>query len=339
MPKKGMGSNGKGEGFPFSMDNIGTPPYLPFPPLTQNNLEIAPPLLQNTPLVQFEIRGKRYWVKRDDLLHPIFHGNKGRKFLSLITTPPEGAEELISFGSPLSNTIPSLGMIGRLRGWKVKFFVNYIPPPLKENPAGNYRLGVELGVKFIETGLRGEELRRWVLSKKGKGSLVIEEGGRSPFSKLGIYKLGEELLPFLKALRLNLFLPSGTGTTAFYLARFFEERGGKIKVFTTPTVGGETYLRRQWEWLEGLEGSPSPYPEILPPPLSGKFGKIRKEVWEMWQELEGRGIEWDLLYDPIGWMAVLNSGISDIVYLNQGGWTGNLTLLPRYLAKFGKSKS
>jgi 1-aminocyclopropane-1-carboxylate deaminase/D-cysteine desulfhydrase-like pyridoxal-dependent ACC family enzyme len=88
-----------------------------------------------------------------------------------------------------------------------------------------------------------------------------------------------------------------------------------------------------------LEGSPSPYPEILPPPLSGKFGKIRKEVWEMWQELEGRGIEWDLLYDPIGWMAVLNSGISDIVYLNQGGWTGNLTLLPRYLAKFGKSRS
>jgi 1-aminocyclopropane-1-carboxylate deaminase/D-cysteine desulfhydrase-like pyridoxal-dependent ACC family enzyme len=41
-------------------------------------------------------------------------------------------------------------------------------------------------------------------------------------------------------------------------------------------------------------------------------------------------IEFDLLYDPIGWRAVLEHNLSNILYIHQGGLIGNESTLQRY---------
>ena len=62
----------------------------------------------------------------------------------------------------------------------------------------------------------------------------------------------------------------------------------------------------------------------------------------MWNELMTQGgVEFDLLYDPLGWLTLLDYLDQvclkdwDILYIHQGGLLGNATMLPRYQRKFG----
>jgi len=285
-----------------------------------------------TPIVPFRFRGTLFFVKRDDLLHPHLDGNKGRKFYKLLQLPSEKVEEVVSFGSPLANSLGALAFLARFKGWKLKYLVTYIPPELKREPVGNYLKALQLGAEVIETGLRGEELREYVLqmeNKKGK-RLIIEEGGRGSFAKEGVFRLGEEMLPFLLQHRLRVFLPSGTGTTAYFLSKKLAPLG--IEVLTTPVVGGADYLKKQWEWLGGGDHLPT----ILLPPRRYRFGALYPNLYDLWGELKKGGIEFDLLYDPVGWETILSHNLKDILYIHQGGKIGNATMIRRYEKLKGK---
>jgi 1-aminocyclopropane-1-carboxylate deaminase/D-cysteine desulfhydrase-like pyridoxal-dependent ACC family enzyme len=48
-------------------------------------------------------------------------------------------------------------------------------------------------------------------------------------------------------------------------------------------------------------------------------------------------VEFDLLYDPLGWRVLLEHiGLfeSPVLYIHQGGVLGNKSMLPRYQRKF-----
>ena len=52
---------------------------------------------------------------------------------------------------------------------------------------------------------------------------------------------------------------------------------------------------------------------------------------------EQTNIEFDLLYDPIGWNTLLDN-IDDnytYLYIHQGGLIGNESMLQRYIHKYG----
>ena len=280
--------------------------------------------LSKTPITPFQFRGNLYFIKRDDLLHPHLDGNKGRKFLTLLKTPSGRVEEIISFGSPLANSLGALAFLAHLKGWKLKFYVTYIPPAIKAYPAGNYQKAVELGAEIVETGLRGEKLREYVLNLKGEGRIVVEEGGRGRVAEEGLFQLAEEIAPFCLQNRLPLFLPSGTGTTAYFLGKRLIPLG--VEVWTTPVVGGEEYLRKQWEWLGGGD----PLPTIIPPLQKYRFGALYPHLYRLWEELKKGGVEFDLLYDPIGWDTILAYNFTSLLYLHQGGKIGNATMMRRY---------
>ncbi len=40
--------------------------------------------IENSPVTQHDFNGTRFYLKRDDLLHPQFSGNKARKFMGLL---------------------------------------------------------------------------------------------------------------------------------------------------------------------------------------------------------------------------------------------------------------
>jgi len=278
-----------------------------------------------SPITPFEFRGNFYHIKRDDLLTP-FEGNKARKLYYFLKRDFPDIKRVISFGSNQSNAMYALSQLCKIKGFEFIYYTNHIPNHLKLNPYGNYEKALKNGMKIIEVNLRGDELRDFILSKNDKHTLIIEEGARVRESEEGIKILADEINDYCIKNNLKVFLPSGTGTTAFFLAKHLD-----VEVITTPCVGDEEYLKKQWSFLSKDNEK---LPVILLPKRKYRFGKLYKNLYDLWVELKSAGIEFDLLYDPIGWEVVLQNNLQNILYIHQGGILGNISMLKRYKRKY-----
>lgn len=266
-------------------------------------------MLENSPITLMKFNGYNFYIKRDDLLDRDFNGNKARKFYHFLKNPIE-EDKIVSFGSNQSNAMYSLSVLAKMQDKEFIYYTNHLPQKIE----GNLKRALENGMKLEVIDLRGEELREFVLKQEG---FVIEEGGRIKEAEYGIKILADEINEFCKKNRLRLFLPSGTGTTAYFLAKHLE-----VEVLTVPCVGDENYLKKEFDWLGGGKT-----PTILKPRKKYRFGKLYKELFELWQNLD---IEFDLLYDPIGWDTIKFYNLKNILYIHQGGLLGNETMIKRY---------
>jgi len=79
------------------------------------------------------------------------------------------------------------------------------------------------------------------------------------------------------------------------------------------------------------------YPTILETKQKYHYGKLYVELYVLWQCLkEEMGVEFDLVYDPVGWTALLEHLLrlkGTPIYLHQGGLLGNVSMLARYARK------
>jgi 1-aminocyclopropane-1-carboxylate deaminase/D-cysteine desulfhydrase-like pyridoxal-dependent ACC family enzyme len=280
-------------------------------------IEIKP-----TPIESAVFRGRQFFIKRDDLTHPDFSGNKARKFYYYLVNEFPQIRKVISYGSNQSNAMYSLSVLSKMKGWKAEYFVNHIPSNLLANPRGNYGHALKNGMKIIEGKPR-------IDIAQNQTTLFIPEGGRCKEAEVGIKVLSQEILQWAKT-DINIFLPSGTGATALYL-----QKNLPFKVFTCACVGDENYLKKQFLELEKNENF---HPTILTLKKKYHYGKLYPEFYKIWIELKKSiGIEFDLLYDPLGWLTLLEhlDIIKEpILYIHQGGLLGNETLLERYKRKF-----
>ncbi len=276
-----------------------------------------------SPIQTIRFRGRSFWIKRDDLLHPILNGNKARKFHTLLHTPSHLYRRIISHGSIQSNALYALSYLTKQKGWHFDYYVKTIPKFLKCNPHGNYLYALRNGARIIENQSLPEVLK--------EGDYFIPEGGAMSASEVGITVLAEEITDQVGEENPVIFLPSGTGTTAYYLQKHLP-----YEVVTTPLVGDEAYLLEQFRALEG-EGKR--LPTILESQKKYYFGKLYREFVEIWVELrQTTKLTFDLLYDPKGWLVLMAhlprfEGRS-ILYLHQGGLSGNESLLKRYKREF-----
>ncbi|HHS92724.1 MAG TPA: hypothetical protein ENK82_05210 [Campylobacterales bacterium] len=115
-------------------------------------------------------------------------------------------------------------------------------------------------------------------------------------------------------------------------------RATRPRVFTTPCVGDTEYLKEQFFMLEKNETF---HPQILSPSKKRHFGKLYRESYNIWLELQEKmGIVFDLLYDPHGWLTLLeNPEIFEkpTLYIHQGGLIGNESMLARYKRKYDEN--
>ncbi|MDW1811901.1 1-aminocyclopropane-1-carboxylate deaminase/D-cysteine desulfhydrase, partial [Vibrio sp. Vb2362] len=95
--------------------------------------------LSESPITQHNFNGHTFFLKRDDMLHSHFSGNKARKFMALMETQNSDIKTLISYGSAQSNAMYSLAALAQIKGWAFEFYVHHIPSWLKSSPIGNYR--------------------------------------------------------------------------------------------------------------------------------------------------------------------------------------------------------
>jgi len=281
----------------------------------------------SSPIEKYTFEGHSFYLKRDDLLHPDFSGNKARKFYYFLQNEFSDIKKLVSYGSAQSNAMYSLSLLAKMKGLEFEYYVDHVAEYLKENPHGNYREALHNGMKIIE----GYDQ---IPDKHTQGILFIEEGGRQKEAEFGIKILAEEITSWQTENALedvNVFLPSGTGTTAFFLQKHLPFN----RVYTTPCVGDADYLKKQFSVLEEDK---SCHPEILDLEKKYHFGKLYKDNYKIWLKLQQQtGVEFDLLYDPLGWRVLLaHSEIfsKPTLYIHQGGVLGNESMLPRYERKY-----
>ena len=281
----------------------------------------------NSPIEQYTFEGHSFYLKRDDLLHPDFSGNKARKFYYFLQNDFPDIKKLVSYGSAQSNAMYSLSVLAKMKGWEFEYYVDHVSDYLKENPHGNYKAALDNGMNIIEhTGS--------IPHKHDKGVLFIEEGGRQREAEFGIKVLAEEIMSWQSQNgieELNVFLPSGTGTTALFLQKHLPSSS----VYTTPCVGDEKYLKKQFSVLDEDENH---HPKILSLEKKHHFGKLYRENYKIWLKLQQQtGVVFDLLYDPLGWRTLFvhpEVFSKPVLYIHQGGVLGNESMLPRYKRKY-----
>ena len=284
---------------------------------------------KNSPIQKKLFNNQTFYIKRDDLLSKDFSGNKARKFYYFLNNEFPKVKKILSYGSPQSNAMYSLSVLAKMKGWGFEYYVDHIPHYLDANPHGNYKYALENGMKiFVGRGVPSMPI--------SEDTLFIEEGGRDFYAEFGLKILAEEILLWKEEQgidELNIFLPAGTGTTALYL-----QKNSKDSVFTTPCVGGVEYLKEQFFMLETNEGF---HPTIVRASKKRHFGKLYRESYNIWLELQDKmGVEFDLLYDPHGWLTLLeNPQIFEkpLLYIHQGGLIGNESMLERYKRKYSEN--
>ena len=281
----------------------------------------------NSPIEKINFNNQEYFVKRDDLLNPNFSGNKARKFYYYLINDFPNIKKVISHGSSQSNAMYSLSVLCKLKNWHFDYYVDHTASFLKENPIGNYKYALENGMNIIEGILP---------NSFDEETLFISEGGAVREASLGIEILAKEIKKWVEEnniKNLKIFLPSGTGTTALYLQKFLP-----FEVLTCACVGNDEYLKKQFEELEKNN-----LPTIVEMGKKYHFGKLYKEFYDIHRELlKQTNIEFDLLYDSLGWIC-FEKYISSLknkeknyifLYIHQGGIIGNFSMIERYKHKY-----
>ena len=306
-------------------------------------------LISSSPVDKVTFNNRSFFIKRDDLLHESFSGNKARKFYSFLASGLKDCNKLISFGSAQANSLYSFSALAQLKGWQFDFYVSHISSFMKQNPKGNYRVALENNANIIEVealieSQTLEDFVKTLVLPNEENYLYVPEGGRCQYAKMGIDLLAEEIIGWAKSNHIECFkvaLPAGTGTTALFLQQAFIEQNSNIEVLTCACVGGEDYLKKQFFELYEDENC---HPTIMPSAKKYHFGKLYRQFYEIWQYLMMQtGLEFELLYDPLGWLSltdfIQSQNLADdypILYIHQGGLLGNETMLPRYQRKYDK---
>ena len=286
----------------------------------------------NSPIEENKFLDQAIYLKRDDLLHPDFSGNKARKFYYFLLNEFPNIKKVVGYGSNQSNAMYSLSVLAKIKGWEFEYYTDHLSSYLVDNPHGNYKNALANGMKLIIG--EGEPKRELIENEE---TAFVEEGGRQPEAEDGVSLLAKEIEEWREEqniAHLNIFLPSGTGTTALFLQKNLSIA---CSVYTVPCVGDGAYLKKQFLILDENE---TRHPIILEPSKKRHFGKLYRESYKIWLELQGQmGIEFDLLYDPVGWLTMMeNPEIfkEPTLYIHQGGHLGNESMLMRYKRKYGE---
>lgn len=296
------------------------------------------PILNHSPMQLVTFAGNKIHIKRDDLLNQHFSGNKARKLGYFLAHDFPLINKVVGHGSVQANSLYSLAALAQLKGWQLDFYVTRIPSWLKATPTGNYLGALKLGANIIEVAQLTTNLDDYMRSKSQEladDCLFVPEGGRCQLARYGIDQLADEIILYCSKHNIiepRIMLPSGTGTTALFLQSRLP-----FKVLTCACVGDDNYLKQQFSELCPDQ---SQWPEILTPDKKYHFGKLYPEFYQLWQQLFSQTkIEFDLLYDPLGWQCLLaylgvDNTQGQVIYIHQGGLVGNQSMLQRYQRKY-----
>ena len=280
--------------------------------------------MQKSLLSKITLEGREFLIKRDDLIDPYLAGNKYRKLYTLLNTPKLKYRQIISYGGTQSNAMLAIAAMCKEKEWEFIYYTKPISKIIKEQKYGNYFYALSLGMQHVE--LDRELYRDYIASlsiNSDEHTFLIDQGGADASAKEGLEVLAQEIREQTKALDIkSVATPSGTGTTALFLALALPE----YTVYTTPCVGDSKYLREQMLALSLIPDNLI----ILEPEKKHHFAKLYPEFLEIYRQTKESGVEFDLLYAPSMWLTLLDQTSEKILYIHSGGVSGNESMLERY---------
>ena len=139
----------------------------------------------NSPIEQITFNSRKYFIKRDDLLHKDFSGNKARKLYYFLKNDFPNIKKVVSHGSAQSNAMYSLSVLCKIKDLSFDYYVDHIASFLKENPSGNYKYALENKMNIIDAELP---------KTFEEDTLFISEGGAVSEACFGIEILANEII-------------------------------------------------------------------------------------------------------------------------------------------------
>lgn len=291
-------------------------------------------ILNNSPVSQFKYRNHTFFVKRDDLLDKNFNGNKARKLAFYLDNDFPVINTIISYGGNQSNLMYSLSCLAKLKNWQFIYYTRPLSKTVKDSKHNNLELSLKNGMQLIELDKEYNQFTSSLCTTSNQ--LLICQGALQIEAEYGIKQLAKEInkwavLNHLESI--NIFLPSGTGTTAFFLQKYLD----KHQVITTNCVGSRDYLIEQ---MSSINYDNSKLPVVIDN-KQYRFATPYEELLTTIREINKVSqIEFDLIYDPVGWKILLENLETikgSILYLHCGGLTGNYSMQQRY--NYLKNKS
>lgn len=162
----------------------------------------------------FEDRGLRLWVKRDDLIHPLISGNKWRKLrLNVEHCRQLKKEGIVSFGGAFSNHLLALAAAAHIAGLKSIGLVR--GEELNSSSNAVLQKCHELGMELLfltreEYNMRDDWEYLSELKSEFSSFYIVPEGGKNFYGIIGCQDIvGEIQEPFD-----DFWLPQGTSTTS-----------------------------------------------------------------------------------------------------------------------------
>jgi len=230
----------------------------------------------------------------------------------------------------------SIAALCKRKEWTFLYITKTLSKTLKQHIKGNLQSALDDGMKLLE--VPHDEYRDVVESlysptpdkrvDKYEGDLVLAQGGADLGAKEGVEQLAQEIKLWQQQQgfkKLTVVTPSGTGTTAYFLAASLVD----VTVMTTPLIGTAEYLVEQMNYLGQLPKNLN----ILTTQKNYRFAKLYREHIGVYNYFLDQGVELDLLYAPKTFIAlseVLDTIEGEILYIHSGGVKGNLSMLERY---------
>jgi 1-aminocyclopropane-1-carboxylate deaminase len=289
-------------------------------------------MLQQIHLLVTEKAGVTLYLKRDDLIHPLYGGNKIRKLkYNVKQCLREGKTVLLTCGGAYSNHIIATAAYGKEHGLKTKALIRG-EELLIENPT--LKDAAELGMEFVFVSreayrnVRENSELAFELSRLNKEDFYfIPEGGTNKFAIEGVAELVKEIdIPFD-----YIATPCGTGGTFAGLMKGIKDLDAKLLVFSA-LKNGDYIIDEVAEILKEdydrttLELFTSDY-------VFGGYGKMKPELIDFVKSFkEQTGVLLDPIYNGkmmFGLLDKIEEGYfkkgSVIIALHTGGvqaWRG-----------------
>lgn len=148
-------------------------------------------------LAPFSTARTSLWIKRDDLTHPLYGGNKVRKLERLLDDAEKrGAEEIVTVGAAGSNHVLTTGVFARERGMRVTAIL--VPQPRSAHVVDNLRAALAQGVRVVPAASRASAAVKLAARVAG-GAYYIPAGGSNPLGVSGFVDAGLELAAQVRA--------------------------------------------------------------------------------------------------------------------------------------------
>jgi len=283
-------------------------------------------LIINSPISKITLDGRCFYVKRDDLIDPFLAGNKYRKLYTLLNTPSNKYEKIVSYGGTQSNAMLAISAMCKQKNWEFIYYTKKVSDTQKKQNDGNFFQALKFGMKHIELdNIMYKDFISSLRLNLDDKTYIIEQGGADKSVRDGLRVLAKEIKDTNLDIK-SLATPSGTGTTALYLALELPE----YNIYTTPCIGNVEYLKEQ---ILALHKTIPSNLIILEPKKKYHFAKLYTEHLKIYKKLLDAGIEFDLLYSPSMWQCLLEQTNETVLYVHDGGVSGNYSMLQRYKQK------